>query len=234
MSLNVKVDDSHFQRSMERYQRDFDMSASEVVGTQHRLLLQDTVRALPPKRKKQGADAVDRSLRNAASPLDQKTWNSEPIRDMIRSQRIDSLEAVFQRIPRRTGWKVRRFDPALHHRAKVRGKVRRSQKVAVVPATQWKRYRTRLRKRPGLLKGSIAGGIVRLGGRVPKWIATHIDAGMTTDRRRNRNPSIITESRLSYSRNYRWATRGLARGRMRKAAADLRRRSNFAAKKNGF
>ncbi len=232
--VTVKVDDSKFQSAMERYIRDFDMAVDEVVITQHRLLSQEAVRALPPKSKSRGIKNINRSLGNAASPLNPRDWDTEPIRDMVHTQNITALEAVFQRIPRRRGWRVRRFTPDLHINTKVRGRVKKSKRIAVVPLNQWKNYQERLHNRPGLLKGSIVDGVIRFGGRAPKWITNHRAAGFTLDQRDRKNPRIITESKLSYSGRYRWAVQRLGQARKRKALGDLRRRADRAAKENGL
>lgn len=233
--MHIKVDDSRYQRALETFVNRFGMSVREVLRQQHRLLVAETAQRLPPKNKKQGVDATTRSLRNAAAPLNQTNWDSPEIKKMIRRQSITEIEAVFQRIPERSGVRVRTWSPSLHKSAKVQGRVKRSKRIAVVPGSQWKRYRTKLAKRVGALRGGILASVSTLGARVPGWLASHAAAGLFVDRSGlKKNPSIESVSRLPYSSAYKWATKGLAQSRMSKALGDLRRRVSRAAKESGL
>lgn len=229
------VDDSRYQKALETFVNRFGVSVQDVLRQQHRLLVVETAKRLPPNNKKQGVDAMTRSLRNAAAPLDQASWNSPKIKQMIRRQSITEIEAVFQRIPERSGVRVRTWSPSLHKSAKVQGRVKRSQRITVVPGAQWKRYRAKITKRVGALKGGILASVSNLGARVPGWLAKHAGAGFLIDRSGMRkNPSIQSVSRLPYSSAYKWATTGLAQSRMSKALGDLRRRVSRAAKESGL
>lgn len=120
-------------------------------------------------------------FRRAARPLKATEWESPSIKKLIRRRDIRSLQFVFQHV--KGFYKnatVEDWTKSLVYRAMTtRGRVQTQKKVLTFDTSQRKSDLKRAQSAVGKAKGGWARGVTKYGGKVPAWIARHVDQGQT-------------------------------------------------------
>lgn len=237
--VHVVASDDEAQIQLMRYEKELGFKLSDVIEDRHRIRMGRRMKLLYPKTQAQGRLAVKRDINRAANPLDPNKFTDDRLKKLIRKEDTVALSAIAAKNPKMFGAsEVVRFVPSIHERARrSRGRVPRNFKgKRVTGITRQRRHIRNHQKKVGLVKSGYALGIMRLGGKVPGWLARK---ATSTGRFSNKSmdkryPRIESTNMVSYASTYEKTVRFADAADTRAMKSHIRRLLRIAAKNNGL
>lgn len=199
MEIHATVDTTGFDLAVRRYVTDLHLELRDVVRTSARQLAQQLMRYTPPKSQAQGRAAVKRDIGRAAWLLDPAKIQNKRLAQLVSDEDFDAVQAFMSHVKTGilAGIRLKRFDPFLHSSVRdSRGRVRRSQHVAVLERRPLKAYIKMILGHVGSTKYLWGTVVARFGASVPQWILRHssIHGEIEEDISPN-NPSLTMTNR---------------------------------------
>jgi hypothetical protein len=176
IEMTVSVDMSAFNLAVRRYVTDLHLGFRTVVRISARHLAEQLMKYTPPKSQAQGRAAVKRDIGRAMWLLDPKKIQNKRLAQLVSDQNFDAVAAFMSHVKTGilAGMRLKRFDPVLHSSVRdSRGRVRRSQRVAVLERRPLKAYIQTMLGHVGSTKYLWGMVMSHFGASVPMWILKH-------------------------------------------------------------
>jgi hypothetical protein len=244
--MSLKVDDTRLNQAIGRYVAQLRLDGREVIRTQMRLLLQQSIKFTPPNTLAQGRKAVARDIQRAVqipTPDGLSKWIFGLRDENLRNQLVAAMRAgdrqkfdTLFRIATAGHVEVVGFDPHLHQSARNRrGRVTRRWNRVSIQVRQWNAYIKKVQARVGLMRSGWLPALRAVGGTAAAWIARHsTNPGNYQNNLSSRNPSFTATNIARGIGNYAHHYRNALRARLKAIEADLKHRLRKNAQQCGF